>query len=130
VRSVHAVPVRCGFRPGSAADGHGTPASFKARVIRAALCPASRWLNIHMTTSAVAGSGSRRCARLPHAAWALFGCGPASASRYPYGTPYTDLGAGFYASRETPQARQDYLIRQLRKLNPRCVITVTPAETA
>ena len=34
------------------------------------------------------------------------------------GTPYTDLGAGFYASRETPQARQDYLIRQLQKLNP------------
>ena len=46
------------------------------------------------------------------------------------GTPYTDLGAGFYASRETPQARQDYLIRQLQKLNPGCVITVTPAETA
>ena len=41
VRSVHAAPVRCGFRPGSAADGHGTPASFNARVIRAALCPAS-----------------------------------------------------------------------------------------
>jgi transposase len=46
------------------------------------------------------------------------------------GTPYTDLGAGFYASRETPQARQDYLIRQLQKLNPGCVITVTPAEAA
>ena len=46
------------------------------------------------------------------------------------GAPYTDLGAGFYASRETPQARQDYLIRQLRKLNPGCVITVTPAEAA
>ena len=28
------------------------------------------------------------------------------------GTPYTDLGADFYASREAPQARQDYLIRQ------------------
>jgi hypothetical protein len=26
----------------------GTPASFKARVIRAALCPASRWANIHV----------------------------------------------------------------------------------
>jgi hypothetical protein len=37
VRSVHAAPVRCGLRPGSAADGHGTPASFSARVIRAAL---------------------------------------------------------------------------------------------
>ena len=46
------------------------------------------------------------------------------------GTPYTDLDAGFYASRETPQARQDYLIRQLQKLNPGCVITVTPAEAA
>ena len=46
------------------------------------------------------------------------------------GTPYTDLGAGFYASRETPQARQDYLIRQLQKLNPGCIITVTPAEAA
>jgi len=46
------------------------------------------------------------------------------------GTPYTDLGAGYYASRETPQARQDYLIRQLQKLNPGCVITVTPAEAA
>ena len=46
------------------------------------------------------------------------------------GTPYADLGADFYASRETPQARQDYLIRQLQKLNPGCVITVTPAEAA
>ena len=46
------------------------------------------------------------------------------------GTPYTDLGADFYASRETPQARQDYLIRQLQKLNPGCVITITPAEAA
>jgi hypothetical protein len=85
VRSVHPLPVRCGFRLGSAADGHGTPASFNARVIRAALCPASRWLNIHDTTGAVTGSGSSLCARLPHAAWALFGCGPASAIRYPYG---------------------------------------------
>jgi transposase len=46
------------------------------------------------------------------------------------GKPYTDLGAGFYDSRETPQARQDYLIRQLRKLNPGCVITITPPEAA
>jgi hypothetical protein len=45
-------------------------------VIRAALCPASRWLNIHRTTGAVTGSGSRRCAP-PHAAWTLLGCGPA-----------------------------------------------------
>ena len=46
------------------------------------------------------------------------------------GTPYTDLGADFYTRRESPQARQDYLIRQLQKLNPGCVITITPAEAA
>ena len=46
------------------------------------------------------------------------------------GKPYRDLGAGFYDSRETPQARQDYLIRQLQKLNPGCVITISPAEAA
>jgi hypothetical protein len=85
VPSVHPAAVRCGFLAGSAADGHGTPASFKARAIHATECPASRWANIHRTTCAVAGSGSSRCARRPHAACALFGCGPASASRYPYG---------------------------------------------
>ena len=46
------------------------------------------------------------------------------------GTPYTDLGAGFYDSRETTQARQDYLIRQLQKLNPGCAVTITFAEAA
>jgi transposase len=46
------------------------------------------------------------------------------------GTPYTDLGAGFYDSRESPQAKQDYLVRQLQKLNPGCVITITPQEAA
>jgi transposase len=46
------------------------------------------------------------------------------------GRPYTDLGADFYTSRETPQARQDHLVRQLQKLNPGCVITITPAEAA
>jgi hypothetical protein len=51
-------------------------------VIRAALYPASRCANIHRTTGAVTGSGSRRCARLPQAACALSGCGPASPSRY------------------------------------------------
>ena len=85
VPRVHAAPERCGFRSGSAADGHGIPASFSARVIRATLCPASRCANIHRNTCAVSGSGSSRCARLPQAACALFGCGPASASRYPYG---------------------------------------------
>ncbi len=83
VPSVQPAPVRCVLRPGSAADGHGTAASFKARAIRATECPARRWAKIHRTTCAVRGSGSRRCARRPHAACALFGCGPASASRYP-----------------------------------------------
>jgi transposase len=46
------------------------------------------------------------------------------------GTPYRDLGADFYASRESPEARQDYLIRQLQKLNPGCTITITPPEAA
>ncbi len=45
-------------------------------------------------------------------------------------TPYADLGAGFYDSRESAQARQDYLVRQLQKLNPGCVITITPPEAA
>jgi transposase len=46
------------------------------------------------------------------------------------GKPYQDLGAGFYTSRESPEARQDYLLRQLQKLNPGCVVTITPAEAA
>jgi hypothetical protein len=46
------------------------------------------------------------------------------------GQPYADLGTDFYTSRESPDARQDYLMRQLRKLNPGCVITITPAEAA
>jgi hypothetical protein len=46
------------------------------------------------------------------------------------GEPYTDLGADFYASRESAQARQDYLVRRLQTLNPGCVITIAPAETA
>ena len=44
------------------------------------------------------------------------------------GTPYADLGADFYTRRESPDARQDYLMRQLQKLNPGCVITITPPE--
>jgi transposase len=44
------------------------------------------------------------------------------------GTPYQDLGASFYDSRQSAQAKQDYLIRQLQKLNPGAVITITPAE--
>jgi hypothetical protein len=63
--SVHPAPLRCGLRSGSAADGHGTPASFSARAIRATECPARRWAKIHRTRGAVCGSGSRRCARRP-----------------------------------------------------------------
>lgn len=58
--SVHARPLRCGFRCGSTADGQGIAASLSARVMRARLCPASRWANIHWTMGAVAGSGSSR----------------------------------------------------------------------
>jgi transposase len=46
------------------------------------------------------------------------------------GTPYADPGADFYTRRESPDARQDYLIRQLQKLNPGATITITPAEAA
>ena len=41
------------------------------------------------------------------------------------GTPYADLGADFYTRRESPDAK-DYLVRQLQKLDPGCVITIPP----
>jgi len=37
---------------------------------------------------------------------------------------------GFCTRRESPQSREDYLMRQLQKLRPGCVITITPAEAA
>ena len=46
------------------------------------------------------------------------------------GTPYREPGADFYTRRDSAQAREDYLLRQLRKLHPGCVITITPAEAA
>jgi transposase len=46
------------------------------------------------------------------------------------GKPYHDLGADFYTSQDSPQARQDYLLRQLQKINPGCTITITPPEAA
>jgi transposase len=46
------------------------------------------------------------------------------------GTPYTDLGTDSCTRSESPDARQDYLMRQLHKLNPGCAITITPAEAA
>jgi transposase len=46
------------------------------------------------------------------------------------GRPYEEPGAGFYTRRDSAKARQDYLLRQLQKLNPGSVITITPAEAA
>jgi len=46
------------------------------------------------------------------------------------GTPYREPGPDFYTRRDSAQARQDYLLRQLQKLNPGCVVTITPAEAA
>jgi transposase len=41
------------------------------------------------------------------------------------GTPYQDLGAGFYTRRESPAQRQAWLERQLQELHPGCIVTVT-----
>jgi hypothetical protein len=46
------------------------------------------------------------------------------------GTPYREPGADFYTRRESARAREDYLVRQLKKLHPGCVITITPSEAA
>ncbi len=46
------------------------------------------------------------------------------------GRPYEEPGPDFYTRRDSAQARQDYLMRQLQKLNPGCVITITPQEAA
>jgi transposase len=48
------------------------------------------------------------------------------------GVPYQDLGADFYTRRESPGQRQAWLERQLQKLHPGCVITITisPPEAA
>jgi transposase len=48
------------------------------------------------------------------------------------GTPYQDLGADFYTRRESPAQRQAWLERQLQKLHPGRVITITisPPEAA
>jgi len=41
------------------------------------------------------------------------------------GTPYQDLGAGFYTRRESPAQRQAWLEHQLQKLHPGCTVTIT-----
>jgi transposase len=46
------------------------------------------------------------------------------------GRPYEEPGADFYTRRDSAQSRQDYLLRQLQKLNPGCTITITPQEAA
>ena len=46
------------------------------------------------------------------------------------GKPYEDPGADFYTRRESPEQRRAYLLRQLEKLSPGWVITITPAEAA
>jgi len=46
------------------------------------------------------------------------------------GKPYQDPGSDFYTRRESPDQRRAYLLRQLEKLSPGCVITITPAEAA
>ncbi|GGZ04261.1 hypothetical protein GCM10010365_23990 [Streptomyces poonensis] len=44
VVSTQRVPCRCGLRSGPAAAGQGMAASLRARVMRATLCRASRWV--------------------------------------------------------------------------------------
>jgi transposase len=48
------------------------------------------------------------------------------------GTPYQEPGADFYTRRESPQQKQAWLERQLQKLHPGSVITITisPPEAA
>ena len=48
------------------------------------------------------------------------------------GTPYQELGADFYARRESPEQKQAWLERQLQKLHPGCTITISisPPEAA
>jgi transposase len=48
------------------------------------------------------------------------------------GTSHQDLGADFYTRRESPDQKQAWLERQLKKLHPGCTITVTisPPEAA
>ena len=41
------------------------------------------------------------------------------------GTPYQDLGAGFYTRRESPAQRQAWLEHQLQELHPGCTVTIT-----
>jgi transposase len=46
------------------------------------------------------------------------------------GTPYQDPGPDYYTRRESPDQRRAYLLRQLEKLSPGCLITITPSAPA
>ncbi|WP_260724003.1 hypothetical protein [Dactylosporangium roseum] len=65
----------------SYADGQAMPSLVNPRAIEVMPRPATYSVKIRCTIGAVTGSGSSRCSRLPRAALAGFGCGPASASR-------------------------------------------------
>jgi transposase len=43
-------------------------------------------------------------------------------------TPYQDPGAGFYARRQQPAHRQEWLEKQLASLHPGCTVTITITE--
>src|ERR1700704_596334 len=70
-----AMPHRCRFRAGSWADGDGMPARVRSSAMAKMPFPAANQAKIICTTSAVSGSISRRCSRLPSAALAGLGCG-------------------------------------------------------
>ena len=93
VPSVHPVPGRCVFRPGSEADGHGTSASFSARAIRATEWPARRWAKTHRTTCAVSGSGFSLCARRPPGGVRLVRVRPGVPQAVPVGRPAAEVAA-------------------------------------
>ena len=134
-RAQHPSRTRAVLVPGrAAADGHGTPASFKARAIRAVLCPASRWAKIHRTACAVSG---RAPAGAPAAPRRRRPCSGA-ARHHPAGTPtaaappgtgpaphldrhrgpHPDTRPGDLPLRRQPQHRHRVLVMPGRDINP------------
>src|SRR5579875_2921137 len=76
------MPQRCRLRAGSCADGQGMPSRVRCSAIAYSPCPARNSARIRATTGIASGSVSSLCSRLPSAALAGLGCGPASAIRY------------------------------------------------
>ena len=74
-----------GCAPGRGRWGRGCRRGSVPRRWRRSRAPAMYSSKMRCTTGAATGSSSSRCSRLPSAALPGFGCGPASASRYPYG---------------------------------------------